>query len=200
LPDDGAGFKSAWHAAFAVDEPTSAVQFDKEHGFEKIAGPRTASSAAVCPLQEEPSMIRKSTASWQGTGRDGKGSLSTQSGVLSHTNFGYRSRFEEGAGTNPEELLAASHAGCFTMAVAFGLQVAGFTHIELETEAAVSLEPDGDSFKIASSALTLRGQVPGIGNDRFQEIARSAEKNCPISKVLKAEVILTATLLEDEQQ
>ncbi|MFL6733282.1 MAG: OsmC family protein [Sphingomicrobium sp.] len=145
-------------------------------------------------------MIRRSTASWQGNGRDGKGTLTSQSGVLSKTNFGYKSRFEDGPGTNPEELLAASHAGCFTMAVAFGLQIAGFTAIDLETDAAISLEPDGDAYSITRSALTLRAQVPGIDNDRFQEIARAAEKNCPISRVLKAEVTLNATLLEDALQ
>jgi osmotically inducible protein OsmC len=145
-------------------------------------------------------MIRKSTASWQGNGRDGKGSLTSQSGVLSATHFGYRSRFEDGPGTNPEELLAASHAGCFTMAVAFGLQMAGFTPIDLETEAAISLEPEGDSYSITRSALTLRGQVPEIDNDRFQEIVRTAEQNCPISRVLKTEITLTATLLEDALQ
>jgi osmotically inducible protein OsmC len=140
-------------------------------------------------------MIRTATASWQGTGRNGKGTLSSQSGVLASTGFGYRSRFEDGPGTNPEELLAAAHAGCFTMAVAFGLQMAGFTPTELETEAAVSLEPDGDRFKIARSALTLRGTVPGIDNDRFQEIASAAETGCPISRVLNAEVTLNATLV-----
>jgi osmotically inducible protein OsmC len=152
------------------------------------------------PGQKELPMIRKSTASWQGNGRDGRGSLSSQSGVLSATNFGYRSRFEDGPGTNPEELLAASHAGCFTMAVAFGLQMAGFTPINLETEAAVSLEPDGDAYSITRSALTLRAEVPGIDNDRFQEIARAAENKCPNSRVLKAEITLRATLLEDERQ
>jgi osmotically inducible protein OsmC len=145
-------------------------------------------------------MIRKSSASWQGNGRDGKGSLTSQSGVLSATNFGYKSRFEDGPGTNPEELLAASHAGCFTMAVAFGLQIAGFTPTNLETEAAVSLEPDGDAYRITRSALTLRGEVPGIDNERFQDIASSAEKNCPISKVLNAEVTLSATLVEHALQ
>ena len=143
-------------------------------------------------------MIRRSTASWHGNGHDGRGTLTSQSGVLSKTNFGYKSRFEDGPGTNPEELLAASHAGCFTMAVAFGLQMAGFTPTSLETEAAVSLEPDGSAFKIARSALTLRAQIPGIDDARFQEIAKAAEKNCPISKVLNAEITLNATLAGDQ--
>ena len=145
-------------------------------------------------------MIRKSTASWRGSGRNGKGTLTTESGVLSHTIFGYRSRFEDGPGTNPEELLAAAHAGCFTMAVAFGLQLAGFTPTDLETDAAVSLEPDGDRFTIAYSALTLRADVPGIDNDRFQEIARDAERNCPISRALRANVSLTATLVKSDER
>ena len=145
-------------------------------------------------------MIRKSTASWRGSGRNGKGTLTTESGVLSHTTFGYRSRFEDGPGTNPEELLAAAHAGCFTMAVAFGLQLAGFTPTDLEADAAVSLEPDGDRFAIAYSALTLRADVPGIDNDRFQEIARDAERNCPISRALKANVSLTATLVKSDER
>ena len=144
-------------------------------------------------------MIRTATASWKGSGRNGKGKLTSQSGVLSNTSFGYRSRFEDGPGTNPEELLAASHAGCFTMAVAFGLQLAGFTPTELETEAAVSLEPDGDRFKIARSALTLRGTVPGINKDRFEEIASAAETGCPISRVLNADVTLDATLVNEPQ-
>lgn len=145
-------------------------------------------------------MIRKSSASWQGDGRNGRGTLTSQSGVLSETPYGYRSRFEEGPGTNPEELLAASHAACFTMAAAFGLQMAGFTATDLETEAAVSLIPDGDQFKIAQSALTLRAQVPGIDNDRFQEIVHRAERTCPISRAINAEITLSATLAEDQER
>jgi osmotically inducible protein OsmC len=144
-------------------------------------------------------MIRKSTASWHGSGRNGKGTLTTQSGVLSGTNFGYTSRFADGPGTNPEELLAAAHAGCFTMAVAFGLQLAGFTADDLETEAAVWLEPSGQHYTIARSVLTLRARVPEITNTRFQEIAHEAERNCPISRALNAEVTLAATLEREEQ-
>ncbi len=143
-------------------------------------------------------MIRKSVASWKGNGRDGKGMLSSQSGVLSGTIFGYRSRFEDGPGTNPEELLAASHAGCFTMAVAFGLQMAGFTATDLETECAISLEPDGDRFRIARSALTLRAKIADIGDGRFQEIATAAELNCPISRALNVDISLNATLLPEK--
>ena len=139
-------------------------------------------------------MIRKANAVWQGSGRDGTGRLTSASGVLSNANYGYKTRFENEAGTNPEELLAASHAGCFTMAVAFGLQQAGFTADELKTEAAVSLDADGQGFKISKSALTLRARIPGIDEAKFQEIAKGAEKNCPISKVLNAEITLDAAL------
>lgn len=139
-------------------------------------------------------MIRKSSAIWRGNGREGSGALTSQSGVLDSTRYGFKSRFEDGPGTNPEELLAAAHAGCFTMAVAFGLQAAGFTATELETEAAVSLDPDGAGFRISRSELTLRAQVPDIDEARFQEIARAAERECPVSKVLNAQISLTATL------
>ena len=140
-------------------------------------------------------MIRKAKAVWRGTGRDGTGDLSTESQVLSHTAYSYKSRFESGKGTNPEELLAAAHAGCFTMAVAFALQLAGFKPTELATEAAVTLEPDGaQAFKVSRSALTLRAQIPEISPEQFSSIARGAEQNCPISKVLKAEITLDARL------
>lgn len=139
-------------------------------------------------------MIRKARAVWRGTGRDGTGDLTTDSGVLSGTPYSYKTRFENGAGTNPEELIAAAHAGCFTMALAFQLQAAGFTPDELTTEAAVSLDPEGQGFKISRSALTLTGKVPGLDGARFEELARNAEKNCPVSKVLNAEITLTLTL------
>src|SRR6516165_3946265 len=104
-------------------------------------------------------MIRKAKAIWHGTGRAGNGNLTTDSGVLAQTPYSFRTRFENEKGTNPEELIAAAHAGCFTMALAFGLQAAGFTPSELATEAAVTLEPEGQGFKISRSALSLRGKV-----------------------------------------
>src|ERR671913_817575 len=100
-------------------------------------------------------MVRKARAVWQGTGKDGSGHLTADSGVLSNTPYSFKTRFENEKGTNPEELIAAAHAGCFTMALAFGLQAAGFNPAELSTEAAVSLDPDGSGFKISRSALTL---------------------------------------------
>ncbi len=139
-------------------------------------------------------MIRKATAVWQGTGKDGTGHLTSDSGVLASTPYSFKTRFESEKGTNPEELIAAAHAGCFTMALAFGLQAAGFTPTELTTTAAVSLVPEGAGFKIDKSALTLTATIPGIDKAKFDEIAAGAEKNCPISKVLNAEITLDATL------
>jgi osmotically inducible protein OsmC len=140
-------------------------------------------------------MIRKATAVWHGTGRAGNGTLSTDSGVLADTSYSFRTRFENERGTNPEELIAAAHAGCFTMALAFQLQSAGHTPTELRTEAAVSLDPDGQGFRISRSALTLRATVPGLDQAAFAQMASAAEKNCPVSKVLKAEITLNAQLV-----
>ena len=140
-------------------------------------------------------MIRKANAVWRGTGREGTGDLTTASGVLSSTPYSYKTRFEDAAGTNPEELIAAAHAGCFTMALAFGLQQAGLTPDELRTEAAVTIDPaQGGGFSITRSALTLRARVPGLDAAKFQELAKGAEQNCPVSKLLKAEITLDAKL------
>jgi osmotically inducible protein OsmC len=139
-------------------------------------------------------MIRKGRAVWQGAGRDGTGALSTDSGVLSDTPYSYRTRFESQPGTNPEELIAAAHAGCFTMALAFQLQAAGFTATELSTEAAVSLDQADGGFMITKSALTLRAKIPNIEQAKFDELAHAAELNCPVSKLMKAEITLDATL------
>ena len=117
------------------------------------------------------------------------------SGVLTQTPYSFRTRFENEKGTNPEELIAAAHAGCFTMALAFGLQAAGFTPAELSTEAAITLEPEGKGFRISRSALTLRAKVPNLDTTKFDEMALEAEKNCPVSKVLNAEITLDAKLI-----
>ena len=137
-------------------------------------------------------MIRKAKAVWRGTGRAGDGDLSTDSGVLDKTPYSFRTRFESEKGTNPEELIAAAHAGCFTMALAFQLQTAGYTLTELSTEAAVSLEAEGAGFSITRSALTLRAKVPNLDEATFSRLARDAELNCPVSKVLKAAVTLVS--------
>jgi lipoyl-dependent peroxiredoxin len=140
-------------------------------------------------------MIRKATAVWRGTGRAGNGDLSTESGAFEHVPYSFRTRFESEKGTNPEELIAAAHAGCFTMAVAFQLQAGGFTPTELTTEAAVTLEQEGQGFRISQSALTLRAKVPNLDEATFARIAGDAEKNCPVSKVLNAAITLDAKLV-----
>ena len=140
-------------------------------------------------------MIRKAKAVWRGNGRSGSGSLSSDSGVLERTPYSFRTRFENEKGTNPEELIAAAHAGCFTMALAFQLQAAGYTPTELTTEAAVTLEPEGDGFRISRSALTLHAQVMNIQEVEFSRLATAAEKNCPVSRVLNAEITLDAKLI-----
>jgi lipoyl-dependent peroxiredoxin len=134
-------------------------------------------------------MIRKAKAVWRGTGRAGSGNLSTDSGVLAETPYSFRTRFENEKGTNPEELIAAAHAGCFTMALAFQLQAAGHTPTELNTEAAVTLEPEGQGFRISRSALMLRAQVPNLDEASFARIAS------PVSKVLNAAITLDAKLI-----
>ena len=140
-------------------------------------------------------MIRKARAVWRGTGRAGNGTLSSDSGVLANTAYSYKTRFENETGTNPEKLIAAAHAGCFAMALAFQLQAAGFTPAELDAEAAVSIDPDGQGFRITRSALTLRAKVPNIDEATFRRLAGEAEKNCPVSKLLKAEITLDAKLI-----
>lgn len=136
-------------------------------------------------------MKRKATAIWNGTGKDGKGHVSTQSSVLNKTQYSYKSRFEEGVGTNPEELVAAAHAGCYAMKLSFILQEAGFTPDELNTECVVTF----DNGAITNSDLTLRAKVPGITQDKFQEAANSAKETCPISKSLSGKISLNATLV-----
>jgi lipoyl-dependent peroxiredoxin len=141
-------------------------------------------------------MIRKAKAVWHGTGRAGSGNLSSDSGVLAATPYSFKTRFENEKGTNPEELIAAAHAGCFTMALAFGMQAAGFTPTELATEAAVTLEPEGQGFKISRSALTLRAKAPNMDEATLARLAGEAEKNCPVSKVLNATITLDAKLVQ----
>src|SRR5882762_7201877 len=122
-------------------------------------------------------MIRKARAVWRGSGRAGNGDVSSDSGVLTNTPYSYGTRFENQKGTNPEELIAAAHAGCFTMALAFRLQAAGYTPTELNTEAAVNLEKNDEGFSISRSALTLRASVPNLDQDTFDRLARDAERN-----------------------
>jgi osmotically inducible protein OsmC len=143
-------------------------------------------------------MIRKSTARWQGDGLHGKGALTTQSGVLKDQPYGFNTRFqsEDGkAGTNPEELLGAAHAGCYAMALSFALSGAGHAPEELNVTASVDLVKDGEGFVIKTIALDLQAKVPGIDAAKFQSIAEEAKKQCPLSKALAATTItLTAKL------
>lgn len=125
-------------------------------------------------------MIRNATAVWNGSGKEGKGTLTTQSTVLNQTQYSFNTRFEDGVGTNPEELVAAAHAGCFTMKMSFVLGAAGFTPESLETKCEITFV-DGT---LTKSHLILTAKVPGIENDKFQECVKDAEQNCPISKLL----------------
>jgi osmotically inducible protein OsmC len=133
---------------------------------------------------------RTATARYDGFGKDGKGHLTTQSGVLTDQPYGFGTRFGDEPGTNPEELAAAAHAGCFTMALSFALAGAGYSAGTLETRAAVTLDKDGSGFKITSSALTLTAKVDGIEESEFARIAEGAKANCPISRLFDTEITL----------
>ena len=135
-------------------------------------------------------MSRHATAIWQGSGKDGKGDLTTQSNVLSGTQYSYKSRFEEGPGTNPEELIASAHAGCFSMKLAFSLGEAGFTPEQIETKCDITLAGGA----ITQSHLTVKAKVPGIDEQKFNECAEDAKKNCPVSKILNTDISMEATL------
>src|SRR5579862_7724947 len=135
------------------------------------------------------------TARWQGGFKDGKGAISTKSGALKDYPYGFASRFEGKQGTNPEELLGAAHAGCFTMATSLMLGEAGFTADEMNTTAQVTLEQDGGGFTITHVALTLRAKIPNIDDAKFQEITAKAKAGCPVSKLFKADISLDAKLV-----
>ena len=133
---------------------------------------------------------RKANANWKGSGKDGKGTLSTESTILKDTQYSFKSRFEDGKGTNPEELVGAAHAGCFTMQLSFLLGEAGFTPTNMDTAAKVNFE-DGS---ITQITLSLSGTVPGIKLEQFKEIAQKAKEICPISKLLKTNIVLEVSL------
>lgn len=137
-------------------------------------------------------MTRQATALWNGSGKDGTGNLSTQSTVLNQTQYSYKSRFEEGVGTNPEELMAAAHAGCFTMKLSFVIGAAGFTPDSIETTCGITL---GDG-AITKSHLVVKASVPGISAEQFKTAAEDAKANCPVSKAYSSlEITMEATLL-----
>lgn len=135
-------------------------------------------------------MKRTATAHWEGDLKEGKGNLSTQSSTLNKTQYSFKTRFEDGVGTNPEELLAAAHAGCFTMAVSMILGQAGFTATSLDTTATITLE----GLAITASHLAITGSVPNIDAAKFEEIVKTAEQNCLISKVLNIPISSEAKL------
>jgi len=135
-------------------------------------------------------MKRQATAVWNGSGKEGNGTLSTQSTVLSNTQYSYKSRFEEGAGTNPEELMAAAHAGCFTMKLSFVLGAAGFTPDKIETTCIIALENGA----ITTSHLQVSATVPGMSKEEFDKAAQEAKTDCPVSKAYNLEISMEATL------
>ena len=136
-------------------------------------------------------MKRKATAVWNGPGKEGKGTLSTQSTVLNKAQYSYDSRFENGVGTNPEELIAAAHAGCFSMKLSFVLQAAGLTADEIHTDCTITL----DNGTITESHLAVKAKVHGVTKEKFDEYAADARTNCPVSKLLKANITMDAALV-----
>jgi len=134
------------------------------------------------------------TAVWHGGLKDGKGAISTKSGALKDYPYGFASRFEGKPGTNPEELIGAAHAGCFTMALSLILGEAGFTADEMNTRADVTLEKQGDGFAITKVHLILKAKIPGCDKAKFEELAGKAKAGCPVSKLLKAEITMDASL------
>jgi osmotically inducible protein OsmC len=134
------------------------------------------------------------SAAWQGGIKDGKGAISTKSGALKDYPYGFSSRFEGKPGTNPEELIGAAHAGCFTMALSLILGEAGLTAEHMETIAEITLDKEGDGYAIKSSHLTLKAKIPGADQAKFDECTAKAKAGCPVSKLLKAEITLDATL------
>jgi osmotically inducible protein OsmC len=140
-------------------------------------------------------IVRQGTATWQGGLKDGRGSISTQSGALKAYPYGFSSRLEGKPGTNPEELIAAAHAGCFTMALSLILAEAKLTAEQMDTTAVVTLEQVDGGWSITSSHLTLKATIPGADPDTFQRLAGAAKANCPVSKLLNAEVSLEAKLI-----
>ena len=137
-------------------------------------------------------MKRKANAVWNGSGKEGKGFMSTETGVLNQTQYSFSSRFENGAGTNPEELIAAAHAGCFSMKLSFVLGAAGFTPESIHTDAVLTFENGA----VTNIHLTLNAKVPGISNEQFIACANDAKENCPISKLLNTNITLDASLAQ----
>ncbi|MGA6097918.1 OsmC family protein [Stutzerimonas marianensis] len=139
-------------------------------------------------------MKKTASAVWQGDLKSGKGTISTQSGALKDNPYGFNTRFEGAPGTNPEELIGAAHAGCFSMAFSMMLGQAGLTPERIDTSAEVTLDKQGEGFAITQIALTMKAKVPGASEEQFREIANKAKEGCPVSRVLNAQISLNATL------
>jgi osmotically inducible protein OsmC len=139
-------------------------------------------------------IVRDATAIWTGAGKDGRGTLTTQSGTLKETPYSFTTRFGDGKGTNPEELIAAAHAGCFSMALAFRLSGAGHPPERLQTKADLSIIQEAGGWRIAAATLNLKAKVPGLAREEFLKLADEAKATCPVSKVLNAEITLKAEL------
>lgn len=139
-------------------------------------------------------MKRKASAVWQGGLKDGKGGISTDSGVLSNTQYSFSTRFEQGTGTNPEELIAAAHAGCFSMALSLMLGESGITPERIDTTATVTLEQSDGGFAIPAVHLDVSARIPGVDRQAFETAANNAKAGCPVSKVLNAEITMDARL------
>jgi osmotically inducible protein OsmC len=148
---------------------------------------------AVGSPQEDP-MKKSATAHWSGGIKDGQGSISTETNALRDAPYGFKSRFEDGPGTNPEELIAAAHAGCFSMALSLGLGNAGLTADSIDTKAEVTLSKDGDGFTITAVHLSCKAKVPQADAATFAKIALATKEGCPVSKVLRAPITLDASL------
>lgn len=139
-------------------------------------------------------MDKSASAHWEGDLQNGKGTISTESGVLKDSPYGFRTRFEDAPGTNPEELIGAAHAGCFSMAFSMLLGQENYTPDSIDTKAVVTLEKQDDGFAVTQVHLDMRARIPGIDQSKFEEIANKAKAGCPISKLLKVEISLNARL------
>lgn len=139
-------------------------------------------------------MKKHASAAWSGNLKDGNGTISTETGVLSNAPYGFKSRFEDGPGTNPEELIGAAHAGCFSMALSMMLGQNGLTADRIDTRAEVTLDKVGEGFEITASHLTVVAKVPGADADTFARIATQAKQGCPVSKLLNAKITMDAQL------
>lgn len=141
-------------------------------------------------------MKKRASAVWIGNIREGQGSISTETGVLREAPYGFKSRFEDGPGTNPEELIGAAHAGCFSMALSLILGNAGLTADRIETAAEITLDKSADGFEITASHLTVNAKVPGTDQEGFLKLATEAKEGCPVSKLLKAKITMDAKLVD----